>query len=723
MDTAASYFNAFSIVGSTVGATVQAGEPPANGGTTVWYKWIAPSSEEYEFSANLTAVLKAAHVPLSTSPAAVLLALKNSRAGGYWGQFSALQLTDQPVEIRIYTGTTLANLIEVAYVTGPALGNKAQYEVTSFVAAAAVIYYVRVDSIAGKPTGNFVLTALPCRSRPCNNPLAIASATITDVGQASVSSFGSVPPGDYTVSYCSGAFCYRCSTGSQWVSDCWFGYGTKYNIGGQLLAAPFPQSRDPDVTGQNYPTVQQADAAGRASNLSMQIQHMNQFAFGLGPPSATTIPAWITFHDGNYYADLTNVKLYKYAGGWVLQSSPVLTVGSGVPSANAADQDLYVDLDLNGAGNHEYYFFSAVGPGGFWTRGTLNDVYATFFDSFYADNIGGPTPPTFGLFVTQQLCICQLSGSCAGISVAAPSLDCSGSAYILQTKVSSTKSGYFRMVLKLSSPVGFTPITTEVDCYVPPNSSVIVRFYIDIPIGTTAISGSLDSSLADATACGSLPFNLPVQFNITANGVFSNVGSGDDRSVAFKVLVHSFGCNFVNCTVTLQPLTGMTNVSAPLTGVTLGNGNNSLAFTYTQSVPNGTSSTCNLLITDSAGKTVAVLVYNLTPIISCFAQAIPIIGSCGPNLSFRQYTVMCQNSGLAPTKNLKLIQTTGFKDCTANKVNVTVGALAPATIIAAVPYQPIPPTNQFTQALDGTCTLTITDGSKSYPTFDLYAAS
>ena len=111
------------VAGNNTGATIETGEPkprsaagrPIGTDRSLWYKWTAPGTHAY--------------------------------------QISAYEISTDPV-VTLYTGTTLANLVEVAFDDN---GGPAFDSLVRFNAIANVTYYIKVDTSFGNG-GRFTLS-------------------------------------------------------------------------------------------------------------------------------------------------------------------------------------------------------------------------------------------------------------------------------------------------------------------------------------------------------------------------------------------------------------------------------------------------------------------------------------------------------------------------------------------------------------------------------------
>jgi hypothetical protein len=126
--------------GSTVGATMEPGEPYHDGpygGNSVWYSWTAPDSDRYSVVADS------------------------------FGQFAAL--------LAVYTGSNVTNLSLVC--------SNGNWQSATFSARAGTNYFIAVDSTAGWVQGNFALDILkPPANDNFSNRISITNLSLPILG-------------------------------------------------------------------------------------------------------------------------------------------------------------------------------------------------------------------------------------------------------------------------------------------------------------------------------------------------------------------------------------------------------------------------------------------------------------------------------------------------------------------------------------------------------------
>ncbi len=272
--------------GSNVDATAEVGEP-SNRGKTVWWKWVAFTSDRYSFSTRY---------------------------------FSGLSpQTDFETVLDIYQGASVSALTPIAH-SGRYAGWEKQ-SLATFDAIGGQTYYIRVDGVSGA-TGNIRLSwdlAGDIRPGDCAD-----CPPRSNVGNACVGGFKpfitaqnfkdiTAPAGRYIVRYCGGAWNYR---------DGW-------------VVSLTPANADQTWAGQLMPN----------HFFAIQYQNAGPQIIGLGerPPPANGYASFAAAEDGarcaavSFYHDgLAPIRLHfsdkQYSDNSTYNNnSPVYTVDHVTP--------------------------------------------------------------------------------------------------------------------------------------------------------------------------------------------------------------------------------------------------------------------------------------------------------------------------------------------------------------------------------------------------------
>ncbi len=240
-------------VGSNVDATAEAGEPP-NRGKTVWWKWVAFTSDRYSFSTRY-------------SP-------------GFSPQ------TDFETILDIYQGASVSALTPIAH-SGRYAGWEKQ-SLATFDAIGGQTYYIRVDGVSGA-TGNIRLSwdlAGDIRPGDCSD-----CPPRSNVGNACVGGFKPfitaqnfkdviAPAGRYIVRYCGGAWNYR---------DGW-------------VVSLAPPNADQTWAGQLMPghffAVRYSDAGPKIIGLGEPVPPLSGYRSFAAAEDGARCAAVSFFHDG-----------------------------------------------------------------------------------------------------------------------------------------------------------------------------------------------------------------------------------------------------------------------------------------------------------------------------------------------------------------------------------------------------------------------------------------